>query len=159
MVTTETAIITNQPSLPNSPKHWQDAEGRHVVGHANLASGLEAPNRENLPPDARAAITAPAPRAAGPTQIWHKWNDTSLPPAHPNGEMFWLTFGNRRFKPIKICWLSPAGEHKYYYEIPPAGTVRQKVRKDAVWLATDSADALLGYFQIRVGASLAVIPE
>jgi hypothetical protein len=146
---------------------WQDATGRRIVGHANLAVTLEVAKLDN---SATAASTAPvkpapgqnAPPAAGPagtSQIWHLWNAMAVPKAHPMGESFQLTFTNRRPSPVKIYWLSPKGERTYYWDIPPGGSKLQGVKPGAVWMATDSADVPLGYFQIGEKTSLAVIPE
>jgi len=147
---------------------WQDAAGHRVVGHANATVALEFPRLDDIPAAIRVRPTAPAnpaapggtpvraPMAAGPSQIWHPWH-ASVQPSHPTGDSFPLTFTNQQSAPVKIYWLGGKGG-TFYTEIPPGGTYEQKVRKGAVWYATNAGNVPLGYFVIGEGISQAIIP-
>jgi hypothetical protein len=102
---------------------------------------------------------ASAPAEPAGTRPWHAWGDPDAPASRPTGEPFLVKFINRQHKPVKIYWLSPAGERKYYYEIPSGGSRPQNVRKDAVWIVTDGSNAPLGYFLFEGPIAQAVVPR
>jgi arylsulfatase A-like enzyme len=104
------------------------------------------------------AKLVPIKETSLPKLPWHPASTGPAPASKPVANPFQVVFFNEGKATVKLSWIDPKGQPKFYAEIPPGQRQRQQSRPGAVWQITDQKDQPLGHFIVDDRTARAVIP-
>lgn len=90
-----------------------------------------------------------------------KWVEAQIPIApasRPNGNPFDVHFVNQSRAPVKLFWMGPTRQPKFYSIIRSGQTYRQQTRPGAVWQVCDGYGFQIGHFTVGDRTAKAIIP-
>ncbi len=138
-------------NIEADPHEWTNLANNPE--HANQLAKLRA-----LAPTKFAKLVA-IKETSLPNLPWHPAAKGPAPASKPVANKFDVVFFNETKSPVKLSWIDPKGQSKFYTEIPPGKRQRQQTRPGAVWQISDQNDKPLGHFIIDDRPARAVIPK